>query len=364
MADESFQEKTEAPTPKKRQDAAKKGQVPKSQEVTTAFLLLASAGAVAWTAGPVAGGMGDIFGVTAAGLSAPTVGVDGAVGHIRAIGWKTLAGMAPVLLALAGTALAFSAVQGRGVLSADPLTPKWDKLDPLKKAKQIWGVQAIAELAKSLLKFLIVGISVYFALGTAVSDIPRLEHTHPFALLATVQSYAVRMFASAGGAYLALALADYAFQIWQHEKQLKMSREEIKRELKDAEGDQVMKVRRRTMARQMARRRMMLAVSEADVVITNPTHVAVALRYDPDTAAAPIVLAMGERKVAERIKEIARESGVPLIENKPLARALLATAQVGSAIPVELFVAVAEVLAFVYRQAGGMPHPGSGGSRR
>ena len=159
----------------------------------------------------------------------------------------------------------------------------------------------------------------------------------------------MRILASAGGAYLFLALADYAFQVWQHERQLKMSREELRKEQKEMEGDQVMKVRRRTMGRQLARRRMLLAVSEADVVITNPTHLAIALKYDPNEASAPVVLAMGARKMAFRIREIAKANGVAIVENKPLARALWATARVGLPIPVELYVAVAEVLAFVIR---------------
>jgi flagellar biosynthetic protein FlhB len=182
-----------------------------------------------------------------------------------------------------------------------------------------------------------------------------LGQKSPFALLGFVRIHSARLLLWTGLAYLTLALADYAYQIWQHEKQLKMSKEEVRKELKESEGDQVVKVRRRTMARQMVRRRMLLAVSEADVVVTNPTHIAVALKYDPDVADAPMVLAMGERKLAQRIKELARENGIPTVENRPLARALLATAKVGHPIPVELFMAVAEILAWVYRQASYQP---------
>jgi flagellar biosynthetic protein FlhB len=129
-----------------------------------------------------------------------------------------------------------------------------------------------------------------------------------------------------------------------------MSKEEIKKELKETEGDQILKVRRRTMARSLARKRMLLAVSDADVVVTNPTHIAVALKYDADVAPAPTVLAMGARKMAKQIKQIALDSGVPVVENKPLARALYKTAKVGFPIPVELYVAVAEILAWVIKQ--------------
>ena len=145
-------------------------------------------------------------------------------------------------------------------------------------------------------------------------------------------------------------LVDWIFQRQQHEQQLKMSKEEIKKELKETEGDQILKVRRRTMARSMARRRMLLAVSDADVVVTNPTHIAVALKYNPEEAPAPVVLAMGARKMAKQIRALAMKSGVPVVENKPLARALYKTARVGFPIPVELYVAVAEILAWVMRQ--------------
>jgi flagellar biosynthetic protein FlhB len=166
----------------------------------------------------------------------------------------------------------------------------------------------------------------------------------------------------AGLAFLLLALADYLYQVWRHEKSLKMSKEEIKREVKETEGDQILKVRRRTMARSMARRRMLLSVSDADVVVTNPTHIAVALKYDPEVAPAPMVLAMGARKVAKQIKDLALDAGVPVVENKPLARALYKTARVGLPIPVELYVAVAEILAWVIKQreAAARRWPGSG----
>ncbi len=352
MADESFQERTEQATPKRRQEAAKKGEVPRSQEVTIAVLLLASAGVVAGTGGVIAGSAVNLFGMSVSKLSALPVGVAGAAEYLNAAGWKVLAAMAPALLTMAGAALAVGAVQARGVLSIEPLRPKWDRLDPLKKAKQIWGSKALMELMKSLVKLGIVAIAMFVGLRTAVEEFPSLGQSSPFALLTILQRYATRMLLAAGLAYLVLAIADYAFQLWQHEKQLRMTRQEVKKEVKESEGDQVIKMRRRTIGRQMARRRMLLAVSEADVVVTNPTQIAVALKYEPDVAAAPTVVALGERKVAHRIRELANEAGVPVIENKPLARALLATAEVGRPIPVELFLAVAEVLAFVYRTFG------------
>lgn len=360
MSETSSQDKTHEATPKRRQDAAKKGQTPRSQEVTTAFLLLGGAGALAMLSAPTATAVGELFSMSVHGLPVVPRGADATAAYIQTLVLHAFAGTAPLLLMLTAVALTVAGVQGRGIVTTEPLKIQWERLDPLQKAKQIWGWKAVAELVKSFLKLGIVGLAVYISLRSATRDMMQLGQTTPFALLAFIQRYAVRILLSAGGAYLALALGDYAFQVWQHEKKLRMSREELKKESKESEGDQVVKVRRRTMARQLARRRMLSAVPDADVVITNPTHIAVAIKYDPTVAHAPIVLAMGERKVAQRIKEVAREHGVATIENKPLARALFATAEVGRSIPFELFVAVAEVLAFVYRKHGaGLPGYGA-----
>lgn len=349
MSDDGFQERTEAPTPKRRREAREKGEVPRSQEVTTAFLLLMGA-LVVHAGSPWLGEVGvRTFRHTIGGLAVDPGGVEGVSAMVRGLGWMTLAGMAPAVLALGGMALVVSGIQARGILTVEPLKPKWVRLNPIKNVRRIWGVQAIAQLAKSLLKLLIVGVAIHLVLTKAMGDLPALGKQGPAALAVLFRSYAVRLLVSAGIAYLFLALADYAFQLWQHERQLKMSREQIRREHKETEGDQVMKVRRRTMGRALARRRMLLAVSDADVVITNPTHLAVALRYDPAQAPAPVVLAMGARKMAARIRQEAMQHGIPVIENRPLARALWATARVGFPIPVDLYVAVAEVLAFVIR---------------
>jgi flagellar biosynthetic protein FlhB len=158
------------------------------------------------------------------------------------------------------------------------------------------------------------------------------------------------MLRTAGIAYLALAAADYAWQLWRHEKGLRMTKEEVKQEFKNSEGDPMVKQRMRSVARQRARQQMFKDVPKADVVLVNPVHIAVALRYEPSIAPAPYVVALGRRKVAERIKQIAYESGVPVVENVPLARALIAAVKLGQMIPTELYLAVAEVLAFVMRK--------------
>lgn len=365
MAEESFQEKTEAPTPKRRREAHEKGQVPRSQEVGTALLLLAAAGVIHFAGTGLARTLAVIFDGTTRTSSALPVGIEGATALLRGVGWQVLAALAPVVLGVSGLATAAAALQARGTLTWQPLKPDWNRISPQKNLGRIFGIRSVAELAKAILKLVLIGFVVYLALKRSWPEIVSLGQKTPFALLAVLRQTSVRLFGTAGLAFLAIALADYLFQFWQHEKQLRMSLQEIKQETKESEGDPMIKARRRSQGRALARRQMLSDVATADVVVTNPTHIAVALRYDPTVALAPVVVALGQRKIAQRIKALAHEAGVPVIENKPLARALLATARVGLPIPVELYVAVAEVLAFVYRQRGrGAGASGAGATAR
>lgn len=349
MADESFQEKTEEATPKRRLDARKEGQVPVSRELVTAGLFLGSALFLTLMMPRLAAGMLDTVGRSFALAGAAPLDAQAAVVLLRGTGWQVLGLLAPFVLAMSAVALTVATIQARGVLSVKALGPKWKKIDPITNGKRFLGIQPWAELAKSIFKVLIIGLAVVFSLSTAWSEVLALSQQPPATILEVFRRYAVVLLATAGAAYLVFALGDYAYQIWQHEKQLRMSKEEVKREHKDSDGDPLLRARRRSLGRELARRQMFQDVATADVVIANPTHLAVALRYDPAAAAAPVVLAMGQRKIAERIKALARDADVPVVENRPLARALLANARVGSTIPPELYLAVAEVLAFVMR---------------
>jgi len=344
------QEKTEAPTQKKRDDSRAEGRIPRSQELTTSFVLLGAALLINLIGGSMGAQVMALFADGIAAVGSAPLGADSAVGLVRHI-----FGRAVVVVGTWGGALmligvAIAAPQGRGILSLKPITPDFSKLSPAKNAKRVLGIQSLADLFKSLLKLALIGFAVKSALGAAWHDILALGQQPGFSFLAVTVRYSVKLLTTAGLCYLGLAGLDYAFQVWQFEQGLKMSRDEIKEETKQSEGDPLMKQRVRSFGRSLARRQMMQAVPKADVVITNPTHIAVALVYDPFKAPAPIVVALGQRKVAERIKAVAREHGIPCIENKPLARALLASARVGQMIPSELYIAVAEILAFVIRR--------------
>lgn len=346
----SDMERTEAPTPRKREEAREEGKIPKSQELTTAILLLGAA-LVLNTAGRTlsAAVVANVkYGLLVAGAG-PLDG-QAAIALVQGMGWKLMAALAVFLTSMAAVTFSITAVQARGVLTSKPLTPKWERLNPVTNTQRMLGIQPWVELGKSLIKLALVGLVVHGAMRASWTEALALAQQSPFSFLEVVRRYSVRMFLVAGLAYLGLALADYLYQIWHHEKGLKMTKEEIKQESKNSDGDPLVKARMRSMARSLARRQMFHDVANADVVVTNPTHIAVALKYDPEKNDAPVVVAMGQRKIAERIKALARESGVPTVENKPLARALLASARVGEAIPSALYLAVAEVLAFVIRQ--------------
>ena len=346
---ESDQEKTEAPTPKRREEARDEGRVPRSQELMTASMLVTAALALKQLSPGLGNTMLAIFGN---GLASAGEELDGAsaIELIQSTGWHTLTALGALLAVLALGALAVGAAQARGTWSTTAIAPKWGKINPLENGRRMMGLQPWADLLKSLLKLLLVGMVVYVVLHAAWNDVLALAQESPIGFLAVVQRYGMRLLLTAGVCYLVVAAVDYAYQLWQFEKGLKMTKEEIKQEMKQSDGDPMVKARMRSVARQLARRQMFRDVPTADVVIANPTHIAIAIRYDPRIAPAPVVVAMGRRKVAERIKKLALESGVPVIENRPVARALIASARLGQIIPVELYEAVAEILAFVIRQ--------------
>jgi flagellar biosynthetic protein FlhB len=350
MAENESGEKTEDPTGKRLEDARLDGQVAKSPELTTAAFLLGATLTLAMAGPPLWDFLVGAMGTALATAADRAVAGVGAVSWLQGLAGRTLVAVGGFTLAMAVIAVAVQAVQTGGLVTTRPLAPRWQRLNPIGNARRILGAQAIAELAKSLAKMAIVGWAVYVTLRDAWPDLQGLALASPTAMLPVMRQYGVALLRNAGLLFVALAALDYLWQRWRTFEQLRMTKQEVKDEYRQQEGDANVKSRRRAIARERIRRQMFAAVPTADVVIVNPVHIAVALKYDPNVAPAPLVVALGQRKVALRIKELAFQHGVPVIENKPLARALLATAKVGSMIPVELYLAVAEVLAFIARQ--------------
>lgn len=350
MSDD-YGDKTEEATPKKRQEAQEEGRIPKSPELSVAVLLLAIALMLTAVVPHIASRLFAIMGEGLASMGDASFSTESAVKTLQALGWRTLSAILLVAASMGAIALVVNAAQAHGVFSLKPITPQFKRINPASNIKRLIGMQAVAELVKSLAKLTIVGFAIHAALGReAITSIVVTSQQSPLALLQVITHFSVKLIMTAGLAYLALALADYLYQYWQFTKEMRMSKAEIKQEFKNSEGDPLLKQRMRSIGRAMARKQMFKDVPLADVVIVNPTHRAIALQYDPTKAPAPYVIAMGQRKVAERIKKIALENGVPIVENRPLAIALIKHARVGMVIPVDLYLAVAEVLAFVIRQ--------------
>jgi flagellar biosynthetic protein FlhB len=349
MADDL--EKSEEPTTKRLEEAREKGNIPRSTELTTAFMLFGS-GVILTNVAPIMGK--HLVQVMATGLynaGANKHEPRDLVFDTIALGWATLGQLALLLGAFAGVAFVIGAFQARGSLATKALEPSLEKLNPLTNLKRLLGPQAFAELFKSIVKLIIIGSIVYSAVDAMWRDVLAIAQHGPMGVATLFQKHAIGLLRQAGIAFVALGAADYAFSWWRWHKGLMMSKQEVKEEAKSAEGDPMIKQRIRSAQRAMARKRMMADVATADVVIVNPVHIAVAIKYDPFVAAAPVIVAIGQRMIAERIKKLAFEAGVPVVENIPVARALLASkVQPGTQIPIELYVAVAEVLAFVMRQ--------------
>lgn len=351
MAESDSGEKTEEATSKKLEDTRAEGQVAKSAEFTTAAFLLGATLTLSMI-GPMMWRMLlDTMGESLSTVADPERGGIAAITWLQTVSFRTLMPVLAFSTAMAVIAVLSVAIQTGGLVTTKPLAPKWSRLNPLENAKRMLGTQAIAQLVRSLAKMGVVGWAVYATIKNAWPDIQDLAlQPSPTAVMDLVARYGMALLKNAGMMFLVLAAVDYAWQRYSTAEQLKMTKQEVKEEGKAQEGNQEMKSRRRAIGRDRIRRQMFAQVPKADVVIVNPVHIAIAIKYDPDIAPAPYIVALGQRKVALRIKELAFAHGVPVIENIPLARALIVVAKVGTVIPVEMYLAVAEVLAFVLRQ--------------
>lgn len=340
------QDRTEAPTPRRLEQARQEGQVAVSREATGfAALLLATLSAA--TLLPMQGTelMRALRGALAGAHAVP---MDAAMAELA---WRSLLAVASVGGAAALGAVAMTLVQTRGLVSAKSLVPKLSKLSPLAGLKRLFGMEALAELLRTVLKLLLIGAALWHALGDWAA-FQAVLHRPAGALLHEVGRGALRLAGAALVAFAAVALIDFAWVHWRHLRRLRMSREDLKREMRDTEGDPHLKARLKQLRQQRSRRRMLAEVPKAAVVVTNPTHYAVALAYAPEESqAAPKVVAKGVDAIAARIREAAEAHRVPIVANPPLARALY-TLDLDSEIAPEHYQAVAEVIAYVWRLQG------------
>ncbi|WP_156289079.1 flagellar biosynthesis protein FlhB [Oceanobacillus salinisoli] len=342
-------EKTEKATPKKRQDERKKGKVAKSQDVNTAVLLLFSIIGLIVFGNYMLQNMLKLFEHSFSEfihweLTNHTV-------RQLFIGALTETGkiLAPIMILAIIGGLISNLFQVGFLFTTESLKFDLKRIDPIQGAKRIFSIRALVELLKSLLKIVFVGSITFFIIWVYKDDMLMTAFTNAENALAFFSRVTVIMGIAAIIALLFLSVFDYAYQRYDFEKNMKMSKQDIKDEYKNIEGDPFIKSKRKAKQRELASRRMMSEVPNADVVITNPTHFAIAIKYDENMASAPYVIAKGTDHTALKIKEIAKANDIYMVENKPLARSLYKVIEVGDVIPEEFYQAVAEILAYVYR---------------
>jgi flagellar biosynthetic protein FlhB len=362
---EDYGNKTERATPKRKEEARQKGQVPLSRDLSTAAVLLGGIGLLAATL-PV--GLQTMVEMTRGGLTLSLSDVwrtDLTVEQVHERVIQAGRNVLVVTLPIAGGLLliggAATVVQTGFLWRPDALQPDPGRINPLKGLSRLLSLRSLVELLKGLLKIAIVTGIGFAVLRRDVSLVPGLSDVDLGSSLHVTGWLLLKAAVAVGGAIAVLASLDYLYQRFEWERSLRMSKEEVKEELKSTEGDPLIKSRVRAVQRQLAKKRMIAAVKTADVVVTNPSHLAVALKYDASRMAAPCVVAKGAGEVAERIREVARHHGVPVVENKFVARTLFTLVDVGKEIPSDLYRAVAEILAFVYRARGMTARAGTGG---
>jgi len=347
MADDGM-EKTEEPTSRKLEEAREQGNVPDSKEMATFFSVLAGLFLLYFFGTYMLDGMGNFMKHTYSNLPKGEVTSESIVSLFATVSGKLLIILLPAFLIMPLFAIVGKLMQSGLVMSAKSITPDITKINPLSGLKNLFSVKSLVELVKNIAKVSVLGYVVYGVVSEEWDTLPSMLDMELMTAMSYTSSVALRIVIRTVWVLAVLGFMDYLYQRYNHIKGLKMSKEEVKEENKESEGDPLVKARIRTVQRQIARQRMMQEVPEADFVVTNPTHLAVAVKYDKETGSAPKVVAKGAGLIAERIKEIAKENGVPVIENKPLARSLFKFVEIGVEVPETLYKAVAEMLAYVY----------------
>ena len=343
------QEKTEQATPRRREKAREEGQVAKSKDLTDAITLFASMLLLQFFMGTTFGKLKQLMRGALTFDYLSRINRESIVSLFSFYLFENFKLIIPYLIFTAILGAAINFLQIGPMLNVKGLMPKFDKINPIKGVKNLFSLRSFVELIKSIFKILVVATTAYLVLKNEwqiLWDIPFMSLNEGVIVIGKI---ILKLGMVVSIILIALGIGDFVYQKYEFEKNIRMSKQEVKQEHKESEGDPMLQSKRKEKMREMSMNRMIQEVPDADVVITNPTHISVAIKYDIDNMEAPIVLAMGEDKVAKRIREIAKEEEIELVENKPLARALYKTAEVGEEIPVDLYQAVAEVLAFVYR---------------
>lgn len=351
-------EKTEEPTSKKLSDTRKEGKVAKSKELSNAVQLISLFIILKFWIGRMGSNFMTLFGEIYEKMSGYTTYWSGNIARedyrilFNSVYLEILFQLLPFFVA--GVALAFivNMLQFKFKVTTKPLQPKLSKFDPVAGFKRMFSMSKVVELLKSIAMIIIISVVVYTTIKDEWVFLYKFYNMPLNQALETIGSIVISMGLKISLVYLVVAFLDFAYQKYKFKKDVKMTKQEVKDEYKNAEGDPQIKGKIRAKMREVSQRRMMQNIPKADVVITNPTHFAVAIRYDPEESSAPRVIAKGADYLAQKIKEIARENKIEIVENKPLARMLYANVDIEQEIPPELYQSVAEVLAMVYKMQG------------
>ncbi len=352
MAEQDFQERTEKATPRKREQAREKGQVARSVDIPAVCVLLGGVLTLYFFGHHLYQGLAGVIRSSLSFEQIPEFSTTACLHFCSTVLLRFIVILLPVMGAAFLAALVANLIQVGFHPSSQALVPKLDKLSVSKGFGRLFSLRSLVELVKSILKLGIIGGVAYLSVKSESAGMLTLYDMSLDAITAFILQAAFRLFLWVALIMGLVAALDYGFQRWKFEQDLKMTKQEVKEEAKQAEGDPQIKARIRSIQQQAARKRMMQALPQADVVVTNPTHLAVAIKYDPLSMGAPQVVAKGAGTVADRIRELAGSYGIPLVENKALARNLYKTVEPGREIPSELYRAVAELLAYVYKLKG------------
>lgn len=351
MADtDSDQERTEQATGKRREEAREKGQVARSQEVVSVGILVASLIFFYFGGSTMILKTMDVMTTGFREAARKDLTQDTLTLIIIDYIIKGFGILFPMLIAVLIAAILGNVMQFGFMFSSESLQPKIDKISPAKGFKRLFSMRSIVELIKGVLKICIIGGVAYLMIRKEFVNLIPLADQSVWGMLSYLGRVCFNILLATTVVLVFLAALDYAYQRWEFEKSIRMTKQEIKDEFKNTEGDPMIKARIRRIQKEMARKRMMAEVPKATVVVTNPTHLAIAIKYEPMSMNAPIVVAKGADVIAEKIREIAKENDVPIVENKPLAQVLYKIVKLNNAVPENLYKAVAEVLAFVYEQ--------------
>ncbi|MBW1914979.1 MAG: flagellar biosynthesis protein FlhB [Deltaproteobacteria bacterium] len=345
---ESFQEKTEQASPKKKEEARKKGQVAKSREISSIAVLAAGAIYLFFSAKKMVFQLGNQLKTTFSGISSMGPADVDLMSLLSNAVSGYLIMVLPLMLVLIVVALLANYLQVGVVWSVDPLTPKASKINPIEGGKKIFSKRSLVEGGKAIFKLLIVAWAAFSILRDEYPRLVPLIYQDNIQIISTLGYISMKLVIRCSCIIAILAILDFIYQKWELEESLKMTKQEVKDEFKQTDGDPLIKARIRSIQREMARRRMMEEVPKADVVITNPTHLSIAIRYDSNKEmAAPVIVAKGANNVAMKIREVAEKNNIPLVENKSLARNLNKL-EIGDEIPSKFYQVIAEILAYVY----------------